>query len=85
MQDPLIEVILSHKPEAISEEQFAHWRQSPVTRQLYYDISLEIIETLADTIPKMPIAEIGARAAAIEAARIAVLSVLDWNPTGGEE
>jgi len=86
MLDPLIQIVINHKSQAISKEAYQAWKDNPVTRQLLYDVANATLESLVDPIPKMPtIAEVGALAVEREASRDAAMTVIEWSPSEVEE
>ena len=82
MLDPLIQIVINHKSQAISKEAYQAWKDSPVTRQLLFDIASDVLDSLIDELPNVPIAEIGGIAVAREQAASTALNVIDWIPAG---
>ena len=80
MLDPLIQIVLNHKPQAISKEAYQSWKDNPVTRQLLFDVAEEVLDSLTDELPAIDIAGVGGIAIAREQARVTALSVIGWKP-----
>ena len=85
MLDPLIQIVINHKSQAISKEAYQAWKDSPVTRQLLFDIASDVLDSLVDELPNVPIAEIGSIAVAREQAAATAINVIDWSPTEVEK
>lgn len=85
MLDPLIQIVINHKPQAISEEAFQSWRDDPITRQLLFDTANDVLDSLIDPLPNLTIADIGGVAIAREMAREVALNVIEWSPVEDEE
>ena len=82
MLDPLIQIVINHKSQAISKEAYQAWKDNPVTRQLLFDSAEAVLDNLTDELPNIPIAEMGGIAIAREMSRRTVMSVIEWTPDG---
>ena len=80
MLDPLIQIVINHKSQAISKEAYQAWKDNPVTRQLLYDVADDVLDALIDELPAVPIADVGGIAIAREQARVIALNVINWKP-----
>jgi hypothetical protein len=85
MLDQLVQTVLNHKEQAISQEAFRLWKDDPVTRQLFFDCSKHALDDLIDPLPSGSIADVGAYAVAREATRDAMTAVIEWVPAEVEE
>ena len=82
MLDPLIQIVINHKPQAISKEAYQAWKDNPVTRQLLFDMAEAVLDSLVDPLPNLDIDELGGIALVREAARSTALDVIEWKPEG---
>ena len=85
MLDPLIQIVLNHKPRAISKEAYQSWKDNLVTRQLLFDVANDVLDSLTDELPDIPIAGVGALAIAREHARSIAMDVIEWKPSDAED
>lgn len=85
MLDPLIQIVINHKSTPISKETYQAWKDNPVTKQLLYDVAFNVLDSLTDELPAVPISDVGGIAIAREQARVIALNVIDWKPSDAEE
>ena len=85
MLDPLIQIVINHKSQAISKEAYQAWKDNPVTRQLLFDIASDVLDSLVDPLPNLTVADMGGIAVSREMARVTALNVIEWSPVEDEE
>jgi len=85
MLDPLIQIVINHKSQAISKEAYQAWKDNPVTRQLLFDTANDVLESLTDPLPNLVMADLGGLSLAREQSRITAMNVIEWLPSEVEE
>jgi len=85
MLDPLIQIVINHKSQAISKEAYQAWKDNPVTRQLLFDLADATLDCITDELPDVPIEKLGGVALMREAARATAMDVINWKPEDAEE
>jgi len=84
MLDPLIQIVLNHKPQAISKETYQAWKDNPVTRQLLFELAEATLDVITDELPDASIETLGGIALMRESARATAMDVINWTPSGEE-
>ena len=73
-----------HSKRPISPEAYNKWRNSTVTRRLFEDLELAVIDSFQDYLPEDSIDSAAMTAMLRQGAMKMVDMVLDWSPKGVE-
>ena len=73
-----------HSKRPISQEAFNKWRHSTVTKRLFEDLELSVIDSFQDYLPEDNQDKAMITAMLRQGAAQAIERVLDWSPSGVE-
>lgn len=73
-----------HSKRPVSQEQYNKWRSSTVTRRLFEDLELSVIDTFQDYLQEDDASAVALQAMLRQGAAKMVEQVLDWSPAGVE-
>ena len=82
IEDVIAEIRQRQVKQPISQEQYNKWRRMNVTKRLFEDIELYVIENLQDYLPEDSIEQAGMQAMLREGRAQLAEHVLDWFPAG---
>jgi hypothetical protein len=70
-----------HSKRPVSQESYSKWRNSTVTRRLFEDLELAVVDSFQDYLPDSP-DEIIIQSMLRQGGAQMVERVLDWSPAG---
>ena len=73
-----------HSKQAISQEAYQRWRASKVTKRLFEDLELAVIDQLQDPLSNNPPDQIPLLAGHRDGFAMMADLVIDWSPAGVE-
>ena len=80
----ILETKERHSKRPVSQEQYNKWRSSTVTRRLFEDLELSVIDTFQDYLQEDDVSSVALQAMLRQGAAKMVEQVLDWSPAGVE-
>lgn len=84
LEELISETKQRHSKKPISQESYSKWRSSSVTKRLFEDLELAVIDSYQDYLPDEPNLAFSL-AKTREGESLMVEKVLDWTPTGLEK
>ena len=80
----ILETKERHSKRPVSQEAYNKWRHSTVTKRLFEDLELSVIDGFQDYLPEDDIDAAAMTAMLRQGAAKMVEQVLDWSPSGVE-
>ena len=80
----ILEIKDRHSKRPISQDAYDKWRHSTVTKRLFEDLELAVIDSFQDYLPEDSVESTAMTAMLRQGAAQAVEKVLDWAPAGVE-
>ena len=80
----ILETKERHSKRPISQEAYNKWRHSTVTKRLFEDLELSVIDSFQDYLPEVDANDVAMQAMLRQGATKIVEQVLDWSPKGVE-
>jgi hypothetical protein len=84
IEDVISEIKQRHSKQPISQEQFNKWRRMNVTRRLFEELELSVLDSFQDYLPIDSVDNVALKAAERQGAAGMADNVLDWSPAGVE-
>lgn len=81
----IAEVTTRHSKKPITQGQYDRWLASSVTRRLFEDLELSVLDSFQDYLPDDTIGKTAMQAMLRQGAAQMVEEVLDWEPKGLEQ
>ncbi len=80
----ILEIKERHSKRPISQEAYNKWRHSAVTKRLFEDLELSVIDYFQDYLSGRDTGDVAMQAMLRQGAALMVEQVLDWSPKGVE-
>ncbi len=85
LEELITETKSRHSKRPISQEVYSKWRSSAVTKRLFEDLELAVINSFQDYLPEDSRDGIVIQSMLRQGEMAMVEQVLDWKPTGLED
>ena len=84
LEQLILETNDRHSKRPISQEAYHKWRNSTVTKRLFEDLELAVIDSFQDYLPEDSVQTVAMTAMLRQGAMQMVEKVIDWSPKGVE-
>lgn len=84
LERAIAETKARHSREPITQDEYDEWRQSDVTKRLFEDLELSVLDSFQDYLPDGDPGVTAMAAMLRQGGAQMVEKVLDWSPAGAE-